>query len=104
METPNDVTRMRLVGGSLALDFVNSRSGPAGGPPDDDALIGYLDLLAWGRHVGCLSDSEATALRRLHRADPDGAEAAFHRCLEIRECLDEVFRALATTGSPGRRA
>ena len=31
METSADVTRMRLVGGNLALDYVNSRSGPAGG-------------------------------------------------------------------------
>ena len=104
METSADVTRMRLVGGSLALDFVNSRSGPAGGAPDDDALTGYADVLAWGRYAGSLSEAEVAALRRLGREDPDGAEAAFRRCLQIRECLDEVFRALATGGSPSRRA
>jgi len=104
METSSDVTRMRLVGGSLALDFVNSRSGPAGAAPDDDALTGYADVLAWGRYAGSLSETEAAALRRLAREDPDGAQAAFRRCLRIRDCLDEVFRELATGASPGRRA
>jgi predicted RNA-binding Zn ribbon-like protein len=103
METLADVTRMRLVGGSLALDFVNSRSGPASGPPDDDALTGYADVLAWGRYAGSLSDAETMALRRLGREDPEGAEAAFRRCLRIRDCLDEVFRDIATGGSPRRQ-
>jgi len=39
------------------LDFVNSRSGPAGGAPDDDALTGYADVLAWGRYAGSLTRS-----------------------------------------------
>ncbi len=104
METPNDVTRMRLVGGNLALDFVNSRSGPAGGAPDDDALAGYADVLAWGRYTGTLSDAEVAALRRLSREDPTEAEAALRRCLEVRECLDDVFRAVATGGRPSRQA
>ena len=104
METSSDVTRMRLVGGSLALDFVNSRSGPAGAAPDDDALTGYADVLAWGRYAGSLADAEAAALRRLAREDPDGAETAFRRCLRIRECLDEVFREHARGGNPSRRA
>lgn len=104
METSSDVTRMRLVGGNLALDLVNSRSGPAEGAPDDDALTSYADVVAWGRYVGVLSDSEAAALRRLGREDPDGAGVAFDRCLRIRDCLDDVFRPFATGGSPSRRA
>ena len=68
METSADVTRMRLVGGSRALDFVNSRSGPASGPPDDDALTGYADVLAWGRYAGSLSDAETAALNPLQAA------------------------------------
>jgi predicted RNA-binding Zn ribbon-like protein len=104
METSADVTRMRLVGGSLALDFVNSRSGPAAGAPDDEALTGYADVLAWGRYAGSISDPEAATLRRLAREDPGGAEATFHRCLQIRECLDEVFREIAAGRDPDRRA
>lgn len=104
MEAPNDVTRMRLVGGSVALDFVNSRSGPPDGPPDDDALTAYLDVVAWSRYVGLATEAEAATLRRLARDDPGAAAAAFANALEIRECLDDVFGAIAAGGSPSRRA
>jgi predicted RNA-binding Zn ribbon-like protein len=104
MESPKDVTRMRLVGGSVALDFVNSRSGPPGGPPDDDALCAYPDVVAWSRYVDLVTEGEAATLRRIARDDPAAAEHAFADALRIRNDLDEIFRAIATGSSPGRRA
>jgi predicted RNA-binding Zn ribbon-like protein len=98
METDNDVARMRIVGGDLALDFVNTRSGPPTGPVDDDVLREYADLVAWARHVGVLTDAEARRLRRRAGEDVDAAEIAFRHALDLREVLDAVFRALATGG------
>lgn len=95
---------MRLVGGNPALDFVNTRSGPPDGPPDDDALTGYPELLAWGRYAGVLDTTAAATLGRLAREDPAGAQAALARSLRTRDLLDEVFRALATDGNPGASA
>jgi predicted RNA-binding Zn ribbon-like protein len=100
METVGDVTRMRLVGGNLALNFINTRAGPPAGPPDDDALTGYPELVAWGVYAGALTEAAAAALRRLSRDDPGGAHAAFARSLRIRDYLDETFRALAADRSP----
>ncbi|MEU4556463.1 putative RNA-binding Zn ribbon-like protein [Micromonospora violae] len=100
METRAGVTRMRLVGGNLALDFVNTRSGPPVGAPDDDVLTGYAELVAWGAYAGALSEPEAQALRRLSHDDPGGAQAAFVRSLRIRDDLDDVFRAVAAGRSP----
>jgi predicted RNA-binding Zn ribbon-like protein len=100
META-DVTRMRLVGGDLALDFVNTRTGPPDGPPDDDVLTGYPALLAWGEYAGALAAPEAVALRRLSRGDPAGADAAFARARRIRDDLDGIFRTLAAGRDPG---
>ncbi|MEO3773395.1 ABATE domain-containing protein [Micromonospora sp. B9E7] len=100
METLAGVTRMRLVGGNLALDFVNTRTGPPVGSPDDDVLTGYPELVAWGAYAGALSESEAKALRRLSHGDPGGAQAAFARSLRVRDDLDEVFRAVAADRSP----
>jgi predicted RNA-binding Zn ribbon-like protein len=100
METVEDVTRMRLVGGNLALDFVNTRSGPPVGPPDDDVLTSYAALVAWGAYAGALTEAEATALRRRFRDDPDGGRAAYARSLRTRDDLDEVFRALAAGRRP----
>ena len=90
---------MRLVGGSIALDFVNSRSGP-----EDDALTGYADVVAWARYTESLSKAEAVALHRVARQEPRGAEAAFRRCLRIRDCLDGVFRELARGGRASKNA
>ncbi|MER7456789.1 ABATE domain-containing protein [Micromonospora sp. NPDC126480] len=100
METTEDVTRMRLVGGNLALDFVNTRTGPPAGPPDDDVLTGYPALVAWGRYAGVLAEAEAAALRRSARDDPRQARAALARALRARDHLDEVFRPLAAGRDP----
>ncbi|GAA3729580.1 CGNR zinc finger domain-containing protein [Plantactinospora mayteni] len=91
---------MRLVGGNLALDFVNTRTGPPVGSPDDDVLTGYPELVAWSGYSGVLTEAEAAALRRLSRGDPGGTRAAFERALRTRDDLDEVFRALAAGRSP----
>jgi predicted RNA-binding Zn ribbon-like protein len=103
METANDVTRMRLVGGDLALDLVNTRSGPPTGPADDDVFGEYADLVAWARHLDVLTDAEARRLRRRAREDVGATEAAFRHALDLRDLLDGVFRALATGGSPPAR-
>jgi predicted RNA-binding Zn ribbon-like protein len=99
METMG-VTRMRLVGGNLALDFVNTRAGPPTGPPDDDVLTSYPELLAWGVYAGALTEAEAAVLRRLSHDDPDGAQAALARSRHTRDYLDETFRALSAGHSP----
>ncbi|MDG4780121.1 CGNR zinc finger domain-containing protein [Micromonospora sp. WMMD961] len=100
METLAGVTRMRLVGGNLALDYLNTRTGPPVGAPDDDVLAGYPELVAWGSYAGGLSEPEAKVLRRLSHDDPDGAQVAFTRALRLRDDLDEVFRAVASDRSP----
>ncbi|MEV0429502.1 CGNR zinc finger domain-containing protein [Micromonospora sp. NPDC050495] len=91
---------MRLVGGNLALDFVNTRVGPPGAAPDDDVLTGYPELIAWGGYAADLTDAEATALRRRARDDVAGADATFLRALRTRDYLDEIFQALAARRSP----
>jgi predicted RNA-binding Zn ribbon-like protein len=100
METVNDVTRIRIVGGDLALDYLNTRSGPPAGAPDDDILLGYDDLLAWARRVEMLTDPEEARLRRQARKDPAGAHAAYQRAVAVRDHLDELFRTIATGGRP----
>ncbi|MBG6068752.1 CGNR zinc finger domain-containing protein [Micromonospora ureilytica] len=104
METDEGVRRMHLVGGNLALDFINTRTGPPVGPTDDDVLTGYPGLVDWGVYAGALTDTEAAAMRRLSRSDPDGAHAAFVRAQRTRDNLDEIFRPLAAGESPSARA
>ncbi|MEV6302556.1 ABATE domain-containing protein [Actinoplanes sp. NPDC051861] len=91
META-DVTRMRLVGGNPALDFLNTRTGP-----DDDVLLGYPELVAWAVYAGVLTET-------LEHDDPDGAQAVFTRALATRDYLDEIFRPLAAGADPSPAA
>ncbi|MFG1740814.1 CGNR zinc finger domain-containing protein [Micromonospora chalcea] len=100
METAG-VTRMRLVGGDLALDFLNTRAGPPVGPPDDDVLTGYAELIAWGVYAGALTETDAVPLRRLSHGSPDSTRTAFAQALRTRDYLDEVFRPLAAGEDPG---
>lgn len=100
METSNDVARMRTVGGNLALDFVNTRSGPPDGPPDDDVLLGYVDLVAWTRHVGLLTATEAESLHSRAQAEPEQARQVYQRALRVRDDLDEAFRSVARGQTP----
>lgn len=83
MET---VTDLPLVGGDLALDFVNTAEG-RGGPMAGDALGTGADLCAWGRRVGVIG-------RRVsgQRASADD-EAELVRAIAARELLYELFAA-----------
>ncbi len=103
METVNDVSRMRIVGGDLALDYVNTRSGPPDGPPDDDVLHRYEDLAAWAHHVGMVTEPDMARLSRHASTDPDGARDLFRRALRVRDYLDELFRTTAQGGQPSGR-
>jgi predicted RNA-binding Zn ribbon-like protein len=100
METPVYIREQRIVGGNLALDLLNTQNGPAGLAPEDDVLHDYADVLAWGAHVGMLTDAEADRLRGRARADPDGARAAFERILETRAYLYDLFSAIANGDPP----
>ena len=89
---------LRIVGGNLALDFVNTRSGPRRGPVDAEWLASYEDFAAWSRRV---------AGPGLAGPDPAGprpagvdAVAAFARVAACRDDLDEIFRPLADGLAP----
>lgn len=104
METAPDVTRMRLIGGDLALDFINTRSGPPLGAPVDDVLTGYAELVAWCVHTGALDETGAGRATRLARKDPAAAAEVFATALRLRDDLDAIFRALATARQPSGKA
>jgi predicted RNA-binding Zn ribbon-like protein len=104
METHGDVTRMRIVGGNLALDLVNTRTGPPSGPTDDELFDSYEDLIGWALHIGAVTDPEAHRLRRAARRDPVAARDALKRTLRTRDHLDATFRAIAAGRRPPARS
>jgi predicted RNA-binding Zn ribbon-like protein len=100
METPAHIAAQRIVGGSVALDLLNTQNGPAGEAPEDDALHDYADVVAWGAYVGMLSAQEAERLLRRSRRHPAAARAVYARVIETRGYLYELFRAIATGRNP----
>lgn len=100
METPEPLAKLAVVGGNLALDLLNTRSGPPGGPFDLEGLDGYPSLVAWAVRAGSLG--EPLARRLLDRAArrPEEAAAALARALEVREELHGILTEVAAGRRP----
>lgn len=103
METPDYITRRRIVGGNLAFDFLNTGGGESA-RPDDEALRGYQDLVAWGRYVGLLTDPESRRLSRRARQHPADAHDALESAKRLRSRLDGLFDALTSGERPTRQS
>ena len=102
METGGYFKQVHLVGGDLALDFVNTQTGPPDGPVDGDALDGYDDFLSWSRQMGTMGEQQAEALALVARARPAAASAAFRKAVGARSYLWETFASLARQQDPPR--
>jgi len=92
-------SRVRLVGGRLCLDFVNSvgaRRVSANGKVTirDEKLGDYLDLLAWARHAAALTERESNRLASDSASRAREAAMAFRRALRLREALYGIFSSI----------
>lgn len=97
---------VKLVGGNLCLDFVNTVDAWVGTPqrkardsslpdyfdtPVREKLADYSALVHWGLLAGAISQSEATWLNGL--AVRQAAAAALNRALRFRRALYRIFKA-----------
>jgi predicted RNA-binding Zn ribbon-like protein len=99
METSEHIERLRIVGGDVALDFVNTEDGD----PLVECLRGYGDLVAWSVLVGLFSAEEGERLVGEADLRPEDAEAVYRDALRLRGALYGVFRALAEGGDVPER-
>jgi len=93
-----DARTIKLLGGRLCLDFVNTVDG-YGYPDPGEYFDNYQDLVDWSRHVGTLTASEAGTLTAVAAEHPAGAENARRRAIGLREILYNIFCS-AVTGAP----
>jgi len=93
--TVRPLAELRLLGGSLPLDFVNSVDWRASDQPIE-YLVDYDALIAWSRRVGTLSPAEAASLRGRAAADSSAAQAAAQRMRRRREQLYELLAGVAS--------
>jgi len=97
---------MKLVGGDLSLDFVNTVGGrdPAGPGPAgavrEDRIGGFEDLVAWSVHAAGASEARGRELRQHAARRPAEAAAVVVRARALREALYRVLRAAMERGRP----
>jgi len=95
---------VKLIGGRLCLDFVNSVGGRRPALPSkkgdegaylvrEDKLNDYSDLLAWSRHTGLLTEGEVQKLIRESRQRRAEAAPVFARAIALREAMYRIFKA-----------
>lgn len=86
---------IRIVGGHVALDLVNTVEPRVPGATDfREHLRAPEDLLAWGVRVNLLDQSEADKVRAAWAASPAAGSQALHATHEIREATYDVLLAV----------
>jgi len=89
----------RVLGGVLCLDFANTIDGRLSESPEE-FINKYEDLVGWAFHVGLVDDREREALLSKAKSRRSECAALFERCLELREAIYLVFRAIARSEAP----
>ena len=102
MEVPrSSAAEMRLVGGRLCLDFVNTVDGRQhDSSPLGDKLDDYSDLVAWSQHSGIVRAAEAVRLIKESRQKPAAANNVWRRAIALREALHRIFKAIVMNKMP----
>jgi predicted RNA-binding Zn ribbon-like protein len=84
------IENLSLVGGHIALDFVNTVGDHLAAQPSE-YLNHYADLATWAGHAGVVTSDHVTHLIILANENPGDAAIALTRAIETREV---IFRLL----------
>ncbi len=102
---------MKLVGGRLCLDFINTVDGRNSNSPRRESqsvnsqLVGdklgeYSDLVEWSRHSGIVTAKEAERLIQASKRNAGEAKDVFDRAIALREALYRICKAIMTGRRP----
>ena len=90
MSRKRDAGNIKLSGGALCLDFVNTVH--CYGCADlGEYLNTYHDLVAWSRRVGTITHDEAETLSRRAAGNPAEARSIHKRSIKLREVIYRIF-------------
>jgi predicted RNA-binding Zn ribbon-like protein len=96
------VNSLKLLGGRLCLDFVNTQ-GWRGKEDPGEYLNTYSDLIAWSSHVDMISKQEARALSEMSDKHHLAAESVHNRAIELRETIFRIFSSIAKGNSAANK-
>ena len=110
----SSAAEMRLIGGRLCLDFVNTVDGRKSDSPRrksqsvNTVVLGnklehYSDLVEWSLHSGILTATEARKLIQKSKRSATDAQAVLERALSLREALHRICKATMTGRPPQGR-
>jgi predicted RNA-binding Zn ribbon-like protein len=98
-----DIEKIALIGGHPALDFVNSVEGRGSRAPLN-YLADYDRLARWCVRVGLLAPADGTRVRRQAKRHAVIAARVWREAMELREDLNDLFRALVRSSDPPKAA
>ncbi len=99
---------MKLVGGRLCLDFINTVDGRKSDSPRNesrsivlgDKLTEYSDLVEWSRHAGIVTPTEAQRMIQASKRNTREAREVLDRAIALREALYRICKAIMTGRRP----
>ena len=104
------VTKWKLIGGRLCLDFVNTVGGWVSGGTGRghnyadmvlrEKLPRYGDLMSWAECGGALTEREARQLGRRAANEPRAAAFALARAAGLRGALYRIFKSVVENWTP----
>jgi predicted RNA-binding Zn ribbon-like protein len=92
-----------LVGGHLALDFVNTVDWRGDPTRRRDLLVTFEDLLAWARAAKLLGTADVRLMSVAAQRDEARAMRSLHRARRLREVLARVLAEADRDGRPTAR-
>lgn len=90
---------LKLVGGRLCLDFLNTGEWYASAGPKE-YLTSYNELVKWAGHAGALSQEEALQLEQQSESRPQDAAQVYKMAIKLRSALLRMFHALQRQEEP----
>jgi predicted RNA-binding Zn ribbon-like protein len=103
---PASAAEVKLVGGRLCLDFINTVDGRKSDPARTqsqllgDKLGEYSDLVGWSRHSGIVTATQAERLIQASKRNAGEAKDVLERATALREALYRIFKAIMTGRRP----
>jgi len=107
----SSAAEMRLIGGRLCLDFVNTVDGRKHDPSLrksprlnsvvlGDKLKDYSDLVAWSQHSGIVTAAAAAQLIKESNQNPAAANTVLQRAIALRVALHHIFKVTVMESTP----
>lgn len=90
---------LKLVGGRLCLDFLNTGEWYASDGPRE-YLTSYIELVKWAGHAGALSPGEVQQLEQWSENHPEDAAKVYRMAIKLRSALLRMFHAVQRQEEP----